>query len=262
MPPDCPAERVIESSVMSESMRTQTVQITGHDGDDIEAYVANPDGDGPRGGVVVIHHMPGFDRATKEIVRRFGELGYDAICPNLYFREAPGASPDDAAATARAQGGVPDERLVGDVEGAAAYLRALPTSNGKVGVIGYCSGGRQSVLAACSLDLDAAVDCYGAFVVGTPPEGFPLQVTNLVDRLPELRAPLLGLFGNEDSHPSPEQVDELDEILTANGKPHEFHRYDDAGHAFFSVDRPAYRVAAANDGWERITAFYETHLGG
>jgi len=59
------------------------------------------------------------------------------------------------------------------VGGAAEYLRSLPTSNGKVGVIGYCSGGRQSVLAACNLDLDAAVDCYGAFVTGTPPEGFP-----------------------------------------------------------------------------------------
>jgi carboxymethylenebutenolidase len=253
---------VIESRLMSDTMSAETVRITGHGGDEVEAYLARPEGDGPRGGVVVIHHMPGYDRSTKEIVRRFAELGYDAICPNLYWREAPGAAPDDAAATARAQGGVPDERLVGDVGGAAAYLRALPSSNGKVGVIGYCSGGRQSVLAACNLDLDAAVDCYGAFVTGTPPEGFPLKVTNLVDQLPNLRAPLLGLFGNEDSHPSPEQVNELDEILTREGKPHEFHRYDDAGHAFFSVDRPAYRVAAANDGWEQITAFFKTYLGG
>jgi carboxymethylenebutenolidase len=247
---------------MNDSMTAGTVRIAGHGGDEIEAYLATPTEDGPRGGVVVIHHLPGYDRATKEIVRRFAELGYDAICPNLYWREAPGAAPDDAAATARAQGGVPDERLIGDVGGAAAYLRGLPISNGKAGVIGYCSGGRQSVLAACNLDLDAAVDCYGAFVVGTAPEGFPLQVTNLVDQLPNLRAPLLGLFGNEDSYPSPEQVDELDQILTDNDKPHEFHRYDDAGHAFFSPDRPSYRVAAANDGWERITAFYTTHLGG
>jgi carboxymethylenebutenolidase len=247
---------------MSDSMTAGTVRIAGHGGDEIEAYLATPTEDGPRGGVVVIHHLPGYDRATKEIVRRFAELGYDAICPNLYWREAPGAAPDDAAATARAQGGVPDERLIGDVGGAAVYLRGLPIPNGKVGVIGYCSGGRQSVLAACSLDLDAAVDCYGALVVGTAPEGFPLQVTNLVDQLPNLRAPLLGLFGNEDSYPSPEQVDELDQILTDNDKPHEFHRYDDAGHAFFSPDRPSYRVAAANDGWERIAAFYTTHLGG
>jgi carboxymethylenebutenolidase len=73
---------------------------------------------------------------------------------------------------------------------------------------------------------------------------------------------LLGLFGKEDSYPSPEQVAELDEILTANDKPHEFHSYDDAGHAFFAVERPSYRVAAANDGWERIEAFFNTHLGG
>ena len=118
------------------------------------------------------------------------------------------------------------------------------------------------MLAACNLDLDAAVDCYGAFVTGTPPEGHPLKVTNLVDQLPNLRAPLLGLFGNEDSHPSPEQVDELDQILTDNDKPHEFHRYDNAGHAFFATERPSYRVEAANDGWERIAAFFKTHLGG
>jgi carboxymethylenebutenolidase len=247
---------------VSDALSAETIRISGHNGDEIEAYLAQPSDAGTRGGVVVIHHMPGYDRGTKEIVRRFAELGYDAICPNLYWREAPGAQPDDAAATARAQGGVPDERLVGDVGGAAEYLRSLASSNGKVGVIGYCSGGRQSVLAACNLDLDAAVDCYGAFVTGTPPDGFPLQVTNLVDQLPNLRAPLLGLFGNEDSYPSPEQVDELDQILTEHDKPHEFHRYDGAGHAFFSTDRPAYRVEAANDGWERITAFYKTHLGG
>lgn len=246
---------------MSENLTARTIRIAGAGGDEIEAYQARPDDGGLRGGVVVIHHMPGFDRESKEIVRRFAELGYDAICPNLYWREAPGAAPDDAAATARAQGGVPDERLVGDVGGAAQHLRGLDSSNGKVGVIGYCSGGRQSVLAACHLDLDAAVDCYGAFVTGAPPEGFPLQVTNLVDQLPDLRCPLLGLFGREDRFPSPDQVEELDRILTEHGKDHEFHSYDGAGHAFFSVDRPAYRPEAAIDGWQRITEFYAKHLG-
>jgi carboxymethylenebutenolidase len=243
-------------------MTAETILISGYGGDEIQAYLAQPTDERSRGGVIVIHHMPGYDRGTKEITRRFAELGYDAICPNLYWREAPGAAPDDAAATARAQGGVPDERLIGDVAGAATLLRSLSSSNGKVGVIGYCSGGRQSVLAACNVDLDAAVDCYGAYVTGTPPENFPLKVTNLVDQLPQLRASLLGLFGLEDAYPSPEQVAELDEILTANDKPHEFHSYEDAGHAFFAVERPAYRVAAANDGWERIATFYNTYLGG
>src|SRR5437764_5585983 len=115
---------------MSDSMTAETIRIAGHDAEEVEAYLARPADAGKRGGVVVIHHMPGYDRATKEIARRFAELGYDAICPNLYWREAPGAAPDDAAATARAQGGVPDERLVGDVGGAAAYLRELAAPNG------------------------------------------------------------------------------------------------------------------------------------
>jgi carboxymethylenebutenolidase len=247
---------------MSDSLTAETVMITGADGDEVQAYLARPSDDVSKGGVVVIHHMPGYDRASKEIVRRFAELGYDTVCPNLYWRQAPNAAPDDAAAMVRAQGGVPDQQLIGDVGGAAEYLRALPTSNGKVGVIGYCSGGRQTVAAACNLDLDAAVDCYGAYVTGTPPEGWPLKVTNLVDQLPNLRCPLLGMFGNEDKTPSPEHVDELERLLKEHGKSYEFHRYDNAGHGFFAVDRVAYRVEAANDGWERIADFYRANLGG
>src|SRR5260370_34784878 len=160
---------------MNEALIAETIGIAGHGGDEIGGYVARPRGGESVGGVVVIHHMPGYDGGTKEITRTFAAHGYAALMPNLYHRDAPGASPDDAAAAARAMGGVPDERLVGDVRGAADYLRALDGSNGKVGVIGYCSGGRQSFLAACSLPLDAAVDCYGALLAGTPPEGMPLK---------------------------------------------------------------------------------------
>jgi carboxymethylenebutenolidase len=246
---------------MYDGIMAETINLIGHGGDLIEAYLARPLGPGPFGSVVVIHHMPGYDAATKEITRTFAANGYAALCPNLYTREAPGASPDDAAAAARAQGGVPDERLVGDVGAAAAYLRAMPSSNGRVGVIGYCSGGRQSFLAACSLPLDAAVDCYGAFVVGTPPEGHPLRrVGPIVHLAPQLSCPLLGLFGDEDSYPSPEQVAELAKALDAAGKPYEFHSYPDAGHAFFAVNRPAYRPEAANDGWQKIWAFFGANL--
>src|SRR5580658_569851 len=176
---------------MTSNLRAETIYFDSFDGESVEAYLATTESDEKVGGVVVIHHFPGYDEATKEIVRKFAANGYNAICVNLYYRESPDASPDDAAAAARAEGGVPDARLVGDVGAAASYLRALGNSNQKVGVIGYCSGGRQSVLAACSLDLDAAVDCYGAFVTGTPPAGFPLQVGNLVEQLPNLRTPLL-----------------------------------------------------------------------
>ena len=130
--------------------------------------------------MVVIHHLPGYDEATKEITRKFAAHGYLSLCPNLYTREAPSASPDDASATVRALGGLPDDRFVGDVRGAVNHLKSLESSNGRVATIGYCSGGRQSFLAACSLPLDAAVDCYGAFVVGTPPAGMPLKVGAIV----------------------------------------------------------------------------------
>jgi carboxymethylenebutenolidase len=245
---------------MSDALLAETIRITGHNGDEIEAYSARALDESPRGGVVVIHHMPGYDPQTKEIARNFAYHGYNAVVPNLYWREAPGASPDDAAATARANGGVPDERLVGDVAGAVAYLKGLSNSNGKAGTIGYCSGGRQSFLAAVSLDLDAAVDCYGAFVVGEVPEGMPLKVGPIVDKTPNLSCPLLGLFGEEDAYPSPAQVTELEEALQAAGKTYEFHRYPNAGHAFFSVNRPSYRVEAANDGWEKIFTFYGKYL--
>ena len=104
-------------------MEAGTITITGHEGDEIEAYLARPTGGAPYGGMVVIHHLPGYDAGTKEIVRRFAANGYAALCPNLYSRQAPGASPDDAAAFVRAQGGIRDEQLVGDVDGASRHLR-------------------------------------------------------------------------------------------------------------------------------------------
>ena len=248
---------------MSEALTAKTISITGYGGDEVEAYLAVPDdASDARGSVVVIHHMPGYDSPTKEITRRFAAFGYAALMPNLYYRDAPGASPDDAAATARAKGGVPDERLVGDVAGAAEYLRALPGSNGKVGVIGYCSGGRQSFLAACSLQFDAAVDCYGACIVNPPPEGMPLKVVPIVGLAKGLSCPLLGLFGADDKYPAPEETAELSRVLDELGKVHEFHTYEGAGHAFFSVNRVAYRPEAAGDGWQRIWDFYGQYLAG
>ena len=158
---------------MYDAVLSETVTITGHGGDAIEAYSARPLTPGPVGGVVVIHHLPGYDRQTKEFARSLAVGGFNAVMPNLYSREAPGADPDDAMAAAWAQGAIPipDDRVVAEVEGAVAYLKGLPNANGKIGVIGHCSGGRQSFLAAVSLPLDAAVDCYGGVVVGEPPAG-------------------------------------------------------------------------------------------
>lgn len=245
---------------MDDAIRAETIRIGGHEEAELEAYFAQPLDDGRHGGVVVIHHMPGYDEGTKEITRRFADHGYLAICPNLYSREGIGRDPAEAAAAVREKGGVPDDQLVGDVAGAAAYLRALPSSNGKVATIGYCSGGRQSLLAACKLDLDAAIDCYGAFVVNEPPEGMPLEVRPIVDLVGDLSCPLLGLFGAEDQHPSPEETAALGRALERAGKTFELHTFENAGHAFFATDRPMYRPEAANQAWPIVWGFLERNL--
>jgi carboxymethylenebutenolidase len=155
---------------------------------------------------------------------------------------------------------VPDDQCIGDVGSAVEYLRALASANGKVGVIGYCSGGRQAYVVACSVDIDAAVDCYGGRVVAAPEDLTPARPISPIDRTPDLRCPLLGLFGAEDTNPSPEQTAIIEAALKANGKTYEFHTFEDAGHAFFSVDRPHYRVDAAREGWKLIWSFFSRHL--
>ena len=247
---------------MYRSMTAEEIRFTGDADDELNAYFARPTDAGPFGGVIVIHHMPGWDEQTMEITRRFADRGYLALCPNLHHRDAPGASPDDAAAASRAAGGVPDDRFLGDMRGAISYLQSLDEHNGKVGVIGFCSGGRQAFLAACSIELDAAVDCYGGFVVGDPPPGMPVNIRPLLHLAENLSCPLLGLFGQDDQHPSPAEVDELEAELKRLGKQHEFHRFDGAGHGFFAADRTMYRPEAAVEGWRLIFSFFGRYLAG
>src|ERR1700722_3931487 len=114
---------------MTDALIAETITITAGNGDTIEASPPPPLDESPRGGVVVIHHLPGYDDSTKEIARRFAYHGYNAIMPNLYWLRAPGASPDFAAAAGRAVGGIPDEQLVAGVDGSIAYLKGLPNSN-------------------------------------------------------------------------------------------------------------------------------------
>ena len=99
------------------------------------------------------------------------------------------------------------------------------------------------------------MDCYGAAIVRAP-EGLPIKMTPIVGLAGDLSCPLLGLFGEEDKYPTPEETAELSAELTRLGKEHEFHTYPNAGHSFFSVNRPSYRPEAASEGWERIWEFY------
>lgn len=244
-----------------EGMIAETVAVRGHNGDTIETYYARPLGAGPVPGVVVIHHMPGWDAWCKEVTRKLAHHGYAAIDPNLYFRAGPG-SPDDVAARVRADGGVPDAQVMGDVAGCMEFPRAQAYASGKVGVIGFCSGGRHTYLAAASLPgIDATVDCWGEGVIVDDPgqlnEKRPVAPIDLTEHI---TAPLLGLFGNEDASPTPDQVNRTEDVLKRLGKTYEFHRYDGAGHAFFNTERPAYPHQQAVDGWQKVFAFFEKHL--
>lgn len=243
-----------------QGLMAETVSLHGDQGERINAYFSRPLGPGPYPNVIVVHHMPGWDDATKWIASRFAYYGYNAICPDLFHRWGPG-SPDDVAAVARAAGGKPDNEFLGDARGAMDYLKALPYSNGKVGIIGFCSGGRQSYLAACKIpELDAAVDCWGGRVIATPDQLTEQQPVAPIDYTAEMNCPLLGIFGNEDQSPTPEQVDATEEELKRHGKDYEFHRYDGAGHGFFAIDRPGYRPVQATEAWEEVFKFFGRHL--
>ena len=241
-------------------MTCEYVTLPGHNGDSINAYVARPAGPGPFPGMVLIPHMPGWDEWYKEATLRFAHHGFIAISHNLYERNGHG-TPEDVGAAVRAEGGVSDAQVVGDSQGAIDYLRAQPQLNGKVGVIGTCSGGRHTMLvASLGTGVTAAVDLWGGGVVARPEDLNEKRPVAPVDYTDRLNVPLLGLFGNEDRSPSPEQVNLHEAELKKHGKNYEFHRYDGAGHGFFYWHRPLYRVEQAMDGWSKVFAFFGKHL--
>jgi len=241
-------------------MTVETISINGHNGDTISAYVARPLGAGPFPGMVLIHHNPGWDEWYCETTRKFAHHGYAAISHNLFQRAGEGRS-DDVAAKVRAEGGIPDAQAIGDSEGAVKWLRAQPWLNGKVGVIGSCSGGRLAFLYAChTKSIDALVELWGGRVVMKKEELTPKMPVAPIEFTKNLACPMLGLFGNDDAAPTPEQVNQHEAELKKHGKQYEFHRYDGAGHGFFYYDRPMYRVEQALDGWKKVFSFFEKHL--
>lgn len=243
-----------------DGMTASVITLAGANGDQIHAYAARPEGKGPFPGVVLIHHMPGWDEIYREFTRRFAQHGYNAICPDLYCRLGHG-QPDDVTEKMRAAGGIADQQVVDDCIAAARWLTALPTSNGKVGVIGTCSGGRHAmVVASKSNDFAAIADLWGGGVVMQPSDLNPKRPVAPIDMTKDVSAPVLGIFGNDDKSPTPEQVDQHEAELKKHGKAYEFHRYDGAGHGFFYYHRPAYRAEAATDGWEKVFAFFAKHL--
>ena len=243
-----------------EGMIADTITIRGSGDDPIHTYLARPLGPGPFPAVVLIHHLPGWDELYREFARKFSHHGYIAISPDLYCREGHGTS-EDVAAKVRASGGVSDDQVMGDIEGAADYLLSLPSSNGKVGVFGTCSGGRHAFLAGCRLDIfDAVVECWGGRVVMSDDDLTTQQPVAPIDYTADLSSPILGLFGAEDLSPTPDDVNLHQAELEKHGKEHEFHTFDGAGHGFFYYDRPMYRQQQAVDGWDKMFTFLGRHL--
>jgi carboxymethylenebutenolidase len=243
-------------------LTAEVITYPGGNGDEIHAYVARPTGNQPLPGIVAVHHLPGWDEFHREFADRLARHGYTVICPDLYCRFGHG-TPDDVAARVRSQGGVHDDSVVADCAAALTWLKALPSTNGRAGIIGMCSGGRHALLAASRVrGFDAVADLWGGGVVAAKEELSPARPVAPIDYTADLAAPLLGLFGNDDRHPSPAQVDVHEAELKRHGKTYEFHRYDGASHGFFYYHTPIYRPEAAMDGWEKVFGFFGRQLSG
>jgi len=251
------------NSFSTDAQLSMTASITtypGGGGDPLHAYVARPQSDDPLPGIVLVHHVPGWDEFYQETAERLARHGHTVICPDLYCRFGHG-TPDDVAAKVRAQGGVHDDSVVADCAAALNWLADEPTANGKVGIMGSCSGGRHAVLAASRVrGFAAVVDLWGGGVVMAKDQLSAVRPVAPIDYTSDLDAPLLGLFGNDDQAPSPEQVDIHEAALKKLGKPYEFHRYDGAGHGFFYYHTPLYRPEQAMDAWNKVFTFFQKHL--
>lgn len=229
----------------------------------IEAYLARPASQGRYPGVVVIHEAFGPVEHIHDVARRFANRGFLALAPNLYSRVgAP--SPDNPDEVFAKMFALQDAQVVSDLENALVLLRQDPASNGRVGVIGFCSGGRQALMLACSSQgVDAAVDCWGGFIrTATPHEkttaSRPVPVIDMVD---DLHCPLFVVIGEEDRNPSPEDGQMLKERLERAHKTFRYKIYHQAGHAFFADYRPNYRETAAHELWDDVLDFFGQYLG-
>jgi carboxymethylenebutenolidase len=214
--------------------------------------------------MIVIQDAGGLSDHIRDIVRRFANVGYLTLGADLFTREGGPPPPGDLQAMMQRLFAMPDERVLGDLEGAVQYLHARPDCSGKLGCIGFCMGGRLTLLLACTSDrLDVAVDCWGGFIDRSTPDELstPERPTPPLELVANLRCPLMAAIGAEDQNPSPAVAERLRERLAATSHETQVDVYDGAGHAFFADYRPSYRPEPAAVLWERVVAFLARHLG-
>ena len=214
----------------SQQLETGMVQYASRDGTMIDALYSRPAEPGNYPAVIVTMEGMGLMDHHKDIAVRFAGRGFLAIAPDLYTREGT-PEPENVLATLFAS---PDSRTMDDLDGAAVFLKSQAHSNGKVGIIGFCSGGRYTLMMACqSSNIDAAVDSAGGHIADQ--EITDLRPKNPIDMIADLSCPLLALFGIEDQNPTPEQAERMRAELDKHGKTYEWVMYDNAGHAFFAT---------------------------
>jgi carboxymethylenebutenolidase len=232
-------------------------------GDTIKGYLARPTQGGRSPGIVVIHEAFGLVEHIRDLARRFAHIGYNALAPDLYARAGGPSDPNDMASVMPVMFGKSDAEAVQDLEAAVDHLRGLSGAIAKVGAIGFCSGGRQTLLFACSsTKVDAAVDCWGGFIHRATPdaETTPARPTAILDLVAQLHCPLFAVFGEEDQNPSVAQAEEMKKRAQAAGKDVTVKIYKNAGHAFLADYRPSYREGPAAELWRDAVAFFDKHL--
>jgi carboxymethylenebutenolidase len=243
----------------------EDLTFAGADGDQVNGYLARPADPNHAGhpGLIVIQEAMGVNDHIRDMANRFANLGYVALAVDLYTREG-GPPPMEMEPMMKRLFGMPDARVLGDLRGAAEELRSREDVTGKIGCIGFCMGGRYTLLFAGATDrLDAAVDCWGGFIDKATPEerSTPERPTPPLELAEKLSCPLLAAVGAEDQNPSPELAEELRERAAASGQPVKVDVYEGAGHAFLADYRPTYRPEPAARLWAEIVPFLSQHLG-
>jgi carboxymethylenebutenolidase len=232
-------------------VRAETVQLG-----EIDVYVAHPTGPGPHPAIVVVEEAFGRVEHIEDVCRRFANAGYVAASPELYART--GAPGHDFDVVLPAMFGLPDAQIVSDLEAVAAHLRGLEDTDGRVAIIGFCMGGRATILAAFSSDaFDVAIPCWGGFLnratfddETTGPR--PTPPAALAD---DLSCPILLVGGAEDQNPAPAELQALHDRLAAAGKDVTIKLYEGAGHAFFADYRDSYHEERARELWADVHAY-------
>lgn len=228
--------------------------------DTIAAELVLPESTAASPGVVIVHDVWGLHEVYRGVARRLANAGFAALALDLYARGEQPGTPADMPAVMRFMHALPDRRVLADLQAGIDYLRARPEVAGRrIGLTGFCMGGKYALLAASHCrELAAVVAWYGMLRAPALDDANP---EHALDALERVRCPVLGLFGADDALIPQSDVEELRRRASAWRAPLELVVYPGAGHAFANESRPeAYREAAAGDGWRRALEFFAKHL--